>query len=102
MKKLLDIKDDRVDVIKKIATERINETHMLFYCGKAKWIGDEIDEDEQSGNERIIDKVIHTIGKNGVGLKVTRFTYMESPLERKGILKELCVLWCCRDLRHFE
>ena len=70
-----------------LCSDRLNDTHMLIYCGKARWIDDVQDADSQNEGKRLVEKTTELLGKtkNGLGMKLSKFTYEESPQERRAI-----------------
>ncbi len=67
----------------------IDDNHFLVYSGKVK-IDDEGDYDEDSHINMLnaIDKTASILGKNGLGMKISRITYKESAQDRREIIKD--------------
>jgi len=81
----------KFSTLEQIVSSMASEDHMLIYCGKTRFFDEDEDEDKelQSEGVRIIDKVISMLGINGssnIDLKLAKFTYTESPDERRRIL----------------
>ena len=64
------------------------ETHILTYCGKARWNNELIDSKSEKECIRLIDKAVQILGHNGVGLTVSKFTYLETVEERRSIKRD--------------
>ena len=75
-------------VLSTIVQQLEQQTHILVYCGKARWKGDLQDEDSVSDCTRLIEKATQILGINGVGLSISQFTYQEDPKERREIIRE--------------
>lgn len=80
----------KFDNLVSICRERMDETHMLIYCGKARWKDDIQDSDSQEEGKRLVEKTTELLGKTryGLGMKLSKFTYEESPQERRKIKEE--------------
>lgn len=86
--RILSSLNSKFDTLKFLGNQMIDESHILVYCGKGKWVEDEIDLTEHAENVRIIDRAVEILGHNGLGMNVSRFTCTESPKERKEIKTE--------------
>lgn len=78
----------KIPLLKKLMAERINESHMLVYCGAAKSYdlsGNKTETDEEG--ERQAVSVSKMLG-NELGIKVTHFTSAESAEERERIKEQ--------------
>lgn len=78
----------KIDTILCLGKKLANDDHMLIYCGRTRWNdSDDDDKELQKEGVRLIDKITSILGTRGVGIKLSKFTYMESPDERKTILQ---------------
>ena len=78
MKALIDLMEECKD-----------DDHILIYCGKTRYSDNDEDSDPDLQKEgiRLIDKVVSELGLRGLGIRLSKFTYMESPDERRKILQ---------------
>ena len=78
MKTLIDLMEECKD-----------DDHILIYCGKTRYNDNDEDSDPDLQKEgiRLIDKVVSELGLRGLGIRLSKFTYMESPDERRKILQ---------------
>lgn len=78
----------KYEILPEIVQNLENDTHTLVYCGKALWNGDEQDKSSLKECVRLVDKAVEILGYNGLGKTVSKFTYLETPEERRGIIRE--------------
>ncbi len=77
----------KMDAVLQLGETFIDDDHLLIYCGKNRWNeADDTDESLQQEGVRLIDKVVSLLGMRGIGMRLSKFTYLESPDERKKIL----------------
>lgn len=82
----------KFESLEQIVSEMVNEDHILIYCGRTRFKDDDEDDDKelQAIGVRIVDKVVEMLGIGGTSnldIKLSQFTYMEKPEERRNILQ---------------
>ena len=78
----------KLDLLKKLMADHVNESHMLVYCGatRVQTYEDDTSIRDEEGERQIV--AVSKILGNELGMKVTHFTSNESAVEREHIKEQ--------------
>lgn len=81
--------ESKFENLESLMKKFVNDNHFLVYSGKVK-TDDEGDYEEGSHAIMLnaIDKTARILGRNGLGMKISRITYKESAQDRRKIIED--------------